>query len=74
MIESWLVYLLGTIGLGETFNCIYPRIEDNYDSEGFVCQWEKSDFNYDAETDEYTLKEYDADDNCIEAAVRKRKN
>lgn len=74
MIEAWFITSLFGLGLGEGFNCIFPRIEEDYDSEGFVCQWEKSDFNYDAETDEYTLKEYDADDNCIEAAVRKRKN
>ena len=71
--EIWLVYLLGTIGLGETFNCIYPRIEDNYDSEGLICQWEESDFDYDAEIG-YTLKDTDSTDNCIEAKVRKIKN
>ena len=71
--EIWLVYLLGTIGLGETFNCIYPRIDETYDSEGLVCQWEVSDFDYDVETG-YTLKEVDSTDNCIEAKVRKFKN
>tara|TARA_Y100001963_G_scaffold36087_1_gene50295 strand:- start:69 stop:290 length:222 start_codon:yes stop_codon:yes gene_type:complete len=73
MIESWLVMSLIGWTLGESFNCIFPRIEDDYDSEGLVCQWEESDFDYDAEKG-YTLKEYDPDDNCIEAKVRKIKN
>ena len=73
MIESWLVMSLIGWTLGESFNCIFPRIEDDYDSEGLVCQWEESDFDYDAEIG-YTLKEIDSTDNCIEAKVRKFKN
>ena len=73
MIETWLVMSLVGWTLGESFNCIFPRIEDDYDSEGLVCQWEESDFDYDAEIG-YTLKEIDSTDNCIEAKVRKFKN
>tara|TARA_Y100001963_G_scaffold39888_1_gene55782 strand:- start:209 stop:430 length:222 start_codon:yes stop_codon:yes gene_type:complete len=73
MIETWLVMSLVGWTLGESFNCIFPRLEDDYDSEGLICQWEESDFDYDAEIG-YTLKEIDSTDNCIEAKVRKFKN
>ena len=73
MIETWLVMSLFGWTLGEGFNCIFPRIEEDYDSEGFICQWEESDFDYDAEIG-YTLKDTDSTDNCIEAKVRKYKN
>ena len=53
--EVWVTYVVFTITLGESLNCVFPRIEEDYSGEGLVCQWEKSDFNYSAETDEYTL-------------------
>ena len=70
--EVWATYVVFTITLGESLNCVFPRIEEDYSGEGLVCQWEKSDFNYSAETDEYILKENDSDDNYFEAKSRKR--
>jgi hypothetical protein len=70
---TWVTIVASTMFVAESLNCLYPRIEDTYDSEGLVCQWEVSDFDYDVETG-YTLKEIDSTDNCIEAKVRKFKN
>jgi hypothetical protein len=70
---TWVAIVVFTMGAGECFNCLYPRFEESYGSEGLVCQWEESDFDYDAEIG-YTLKDTDSTDNCIEAKVRKFKN
>lgn len=59
-------------GTGEYFNCIYPRIEDDYNSVGLVCQWEEEDFYFNAMKNKYTLKAYDSDDNYFESMARKR--
>ena len=69
---TWVAIVTTWLTLGESFNCIYPRFEEDYDSEGLICQWEISDFDYDAEIG-YTLKDTDSTDNCIEATVRKFK-
>jgi hypothetical protein len=70
---AWLMIVVGTITVSECINCYFPRIEDHYDSEGFMCSWEVDDFNY-SEEDGYTLKEFDSTDNCFEAKFRKLKN
>ena len=67
---AWLLYATTFWGVGEGFNCIYPRLEDDYDSEGLVCQWEKDDF--DLINGEYVLKEVDSGDNVFEVKARKR--
>tara|TARA_R110002020_G_scaffold59337_1_gene161809 strand:+ start:724 stop:951 length:228 start_codon:yes stop_codon:yes gene_type:complete len=69
---TWVAVVVFTMSIGECLNCIYPRVEDFYNSEGLICQWEESDFTYDAEIG-YTLKDTDSTDNCIESKVRKFK-
>ena len=66
----WLLYGSLFWGVGEGLNCMYPRLEDDYDSEGLVCQWVEEDF--DLIDDKYVLKEVDSGDNVFEAKVRKR--
>ena len=73
MFCTWVIIVVTSMTIGEGINCIYPRVDESYDSEGLVCQWEESDFDYDAEIG-YTLKDTDSTDNCIEAKVRKFKN
>ena len=69
---TYLIYAISFTVVGEGLNCMYPRIEESYDSEGFVCSWEEDDFYFDAMYDKYVLKPYDDDDNCVESKVRKR--
>tara|TARA_R100000152_G_C6763685_1_gene188152 strand:- start:790 stop:1065 length:276 start_codon:yes stop_codon:yes gene_type:complete len=69
--STWIIAFTVTIGTGETLNCMYPRIEKDYDSEGFVCSWEEEDF-YVTKTGEYILKEKNIQDNCIEKKARDR--
>ena len=70
---SWLVMVFTFIGIGEGLNCSYPAHDGEYENSGMICQWDESDFTYDAEKG-YTLKDTDSTDNCIEAKVRKFKN
>ena len=49
---------------------MYPRIEEHYDSEGFVCSWEEDDFYL--INDKYILAPEDSTDNYFEAKARKR--
>ena len=49
---------------------MYPRIEEGYDSEGFVCKWEEDDFYL--INDQYILAPEDSTDNCFEAKARIR--
>jgi hypothetical protein len=58
------------LGIGEYFNCMYPRIEDGYSSEGYVCNWEEDDFY--SINGQYILALEDSTDNCFEAKARKR--
>ena len=69
---TWLMVVIGTISVSECLNCYYPRIDETYDSEGFMCSWELDDFEYD-EVNGYVLKEFDSTDNCFEAKFRKLK-
>ena len=61
-----------TIGLslGEYWNCKYPRIEEGYSSEGFVCNWKEDDFF--KQNSEWLLTPVDTTDNCFEEKARKR--
>jgi hypothetical protein len=67
---SFLLYGSLFWGVGEGLNCMYPRLEDDYDSEGLVCQWVESDF--DVIDGKYVLKEVDSGDNMFEAKARKK--
>ena len=72
MIDICAYLLYGSLfwGVGEGLNCMYPRLEDDYDSEGLVCKWEEDDF--DLIDGEYVLKEVDSGDNVFEASARNR--
>ena len=67
---TWIIIISTWLSIGETGNCIYARLEEDYDSEGLICQWEEDDFNLIGSN--YVLKEEDIEDNCIEAKVRKK--
>tara|TARA_Y100001938_G_C7959602_1_gene363587 strand:- start:17 stop:247 length:231 start_codon:yes stop_codon:yes gene_type:complete len=69
-IATYFTYLMSFIVIGEGLNCMYPRIEEHYDSEGFVCSWEEDDFYL--INDQYILAPEDSTDNCFEAKSRKR--
>ena len=69
---TWIIIVTTWLTLGEGLNCIYPRLEDNYDSEGMLCSWEEEDFYYNEETDKWVLNKEDNNDNYIEAKVRER--
>ena len=58
------------LGLGEYFNCKYPRVEDGYSSKGFVCNWEEDDFF--EQNSEWLLTPIDTTDNCFEEKARKK--
>ncbi len=68
MLSHFIVILVG-LGIGEYANCKYPRVEEGYSSEGFVCSWEEEDF-YVTKTGEYILKEKNIQDSCIEKKAR----
>ena len=40
---TYVTYTISFIAVGEGLNCMYPRLEDTYDSEGMVCKWEERD-------------------------------
>ena len=67
---TYLIYALSFTIVGEGLNCMYPRIEEHYDSEGFVCSWEEDDFY--KVNDEYLLLPVDSTDNCFEEKARER--
>jgi hypothetical protein len=69
---TYVTYAISFIVVGEGLNCMYPRLEDTYDSEGMVCKWEERDFYYDKTEGEYILFPVDSTDNCFEAKARKR--
>jgi tRNA-binding EMAP/Myf-like protein len=67
---TYLIYAISFTVVGEGLNCMYPRIEESYDSEGFVCSWEEDDFY--SINDQYILAPEDSTDNYFEAKARKR--
>ena len=69
MLTYFIVILVG-LGVGEYANCKYPRVEEGYSSEGFVCNWEEDDFY--KVNDEYLLLPVDSTDNCFEEKARER--
>ena len=74
---TWLTVVVIGVGVGEYYNCEYPRVEDSYSSEGFLCNWEDDDFY--RENGEWILTKSDSTDNCYEKKARdkywkKRKN
>lgn len=71
-IITYATYAISFIMVGEGLNCMYPRLEESYDSEGLVCKWEESDFYYDGKVDEWILFPEDSTDNCFEEKARKR--
>ena len=68
---TWVAIVTTWLTLAESFNCIYLRIEEDYNSEGLVCQWEEEDFNYNEKTEKWVLKYEDKDDNWVESKVLK---
>ena len=69
-LTTWIIIISTWLTLGETGNCFYPRLEDDYDSEGFICKWEEDDFYFINE--QYILAPEDSTDNCFEEKARKR--
>ncbi len=67
---TYLIYAISFTLVGEGLNCMYPRIEEHYDSEGFICSWEEDDFYL--INDKYILAPEDSTDNYFEAKARKR--
>ena len=66
---GWLVTVGFTVGVGEYYNCKYPRVEPGYSSEGFFCNWEDRDFY--KEDGKWVLTQVDSTDNCFEEKARK---
>jgi len=64
------IVIITGLGIGEYFNCKYPRVEDGYSSEGFVCNWEEDDFY--KTNDGYLLLPSDSTDNCFEEKAREK--
>ena len=69
---TWTIYAISFISIGEGLNCMYPRIDEYYDSEGMICQWEEEDFYYDKEEKELVLFPNDNNDNYFEAKARNK--
>jgi hypothetical protein len=69
MLTHFIVILVG-LGIGEYANCKYPRVEEGYSSEGFVCNWEEDDFFQ--QNGEWLLTPIDTTDNCFEEKARIR--
>jgi len=67
---TWLTVVSIGMGFGEYANCKYPRVEEGYSSEGFVCNWEDDDFY--KEEGKWILTKSDSTDNCFEEKARKR--
>jgi len=67
---TWFTVVSITVGIGEYYNCEYPRVEDGYSSEGFFCNWEDRDFY--KEEDKWILNKVDSTDNCFEEKARKK--
>ena len=67
---GWIAIVTCTIGVGEYYNCKYPRIEEGYSSEGFFCNWEYRDFY--REDGKWVLTPIDSTDNCFEKQARKK--
>ena len=65
---GWLSAVGFTVGVGEYYNCKYPRVEAGYSSEGFICNWEDDDFY--KEDGKWILTPIDSTDNCFEEKWR----
>tara|TARA_R100000152_G_C6685920_1_gene118678 strand:+ start:311 stop:541 length:231 start_codon:yes stop_codon:yes gene_type:complete len=70
LFTTWVIVVSLGVGLGEYFNCKYPRVEEGYSSEGFVCNWEDDDFY--KEDGKWVLTQSDSTDNCFEEKARKK--
>ena len=66
----YIIYASLFWSVGEGLNCMYPRLEEDYDSEGLICQWEEDDFYL--INNEYVLIPVDSTDNYFEEKARKR--
>ena len=67
---TWLTVVSIGLGVGEYFNCQYPRVEDGYSGEGFVCNWQEDDFY--KEDGKWLLTKSDSTDNCFEVKAREK--
>ena len=70
LFTTWVAIVTIGLGVGEYYNCKYPRVEEGYSSEGFVCNWEEDDFF--KENGKWLLTPIDTTDNCFEEKARKR--
>ena len=66
---GWLSVVTLSVGIGEYYNCKYPRVDEAYSSEGFFCNWEDDDFY--KEDGKWVLTQVDSTDNCFEEKARK---
>lgn len=67
---TWILVVTIGLGVGEYYNCKYPRVEEGYSSEGFVCNWEDDDFY--KKDGKWVLTKSDSTDNCFEEKARKK--
>ena len=67
---GWVAIVACTVGVGEYYNCKYPRVDEAYSSEGFFCNWEDRDFY--KEDGKWILTPIDSTDNCFEKQARKK--
>ena len=69
---DYLLQVLVLYTFAESANCLYPRLEDDYNSKGLICAWTEEDFYYDAKEGEWILYPKDENDNYLKAKSRKR--
>jgi hypothetical protein len=70
LLLTWLGLVAVSLSVGEYYNCKYPRVEEGYSSEGFVCNWEDDDFY--KEKGKWVLTPIDTTDNCFEEKAREK--
>ena len=70
LFTTWVAIVTIGLRVGEYYNCKYPRVEEGYSSERFVCNWEEDDFF--KENGKWLLTPIDTTDNCFEEKARKR--
>ena len=69
---DYLIQILIMYSLAESANCIYPRLEEDYNGNGLVCSWTEEDFYYYEKEYKWILFPKNKNDNYIEAKSRDR--
>ena len=69
---EYLVIASSFVFLGEGLNCSYPMHDGQYENSGIVCQWEHESFYYEPDSCKWILKEFNEDDNWVEAMSRRK--